>query len=165
MLISIKILLLTTLVFITYQDIKDREVYWFLFPLVTLFCGVLHYLSVLSILFWMSVLLNLIIISTSLLVVTLYVIIKNYFLKQNLKAKDVIGLGDVLLFVSLAFSFSSISFAVIFTASLCFSLLLHLLFKHKSKHKTVPLAGHMSIFFALTYLGFWFGPTNILYSI
>lgn len=77
--------------------------------------------------------------------------------------KNTFGLGDILLFVALAFTFASMSFIIFFIFGLVFSLLLHLLLKHKSKLKTVPLAGYLSLFFSVAYISNWLGFLPTLY--
>ena len=77
--------------------------------------------------------------------------------------EDTFGLGDLLLFIALAFTFASVSFIILFVFGLLFSLILHLLFKNKSKLKTVPLAGYLSLFFLVAYLSHWFGLLPTLY--
>jgi len=74
-------------------------------------------------------------------------------------------MGDALLFFALAFSFSSASYLILFVFGLIFSLTLHLLLKHKSQHKNVPLAGYLSLFFSLAYFGHWIGFLPYLYTI
>lgn len=74
-------------------------------------------------------------------------------------------MGDALLFFALAFSFSSVSYLILFVFGLLFSLTLHLLFKHKNTHNSVPLAGYLSLFFFLAYLGHWIGFLPYLYTI
>ena len=157
MAIFIKIVLILILFYITYQDIKERQVYWFLFPAAALGCGILFYKATISELFLLSVAFNLCFISLLLLVVYLYSKVK---LKTPFSQS--FGLGDVLLFVGLAFTFSTLSFLVIFIGALCFALLLHLVVKQKQP--TVPLAGYMSLFFGLTYLAYWAGIINGVYS-
>lgn len=155
----IKIVLILSLGFILYQDIKERHVYWFLFPISTLCFGILFYLSTLQELFYVSVLINLVFVSLLLAIVYLYTKIK---LKTSFN--NVFGLGDVLLFFGLSLSFSSVSFIVVFISALIFSLVLHLIIKKQSV-TAVPLAGYMSLFFGLTYVAYWFGFINSLYSI
>ncbi|MEM9680624.1 MAG: hypothetical protein AAF901_09895, partial [Bacteroidota bacterium] len=90
-------------------------------------------------------------------------------LYSNIKLKTSItktfGLGDALLFLALAFTFANISFLVLFIFGLVFSLLLHVLLKHYSKFSTVPLAGYLSLFFAITYMAHWMGFLKYLYTI
>jgi len=154
----IKIVL--TLIFgcILYQDVKERQVYWFLFPACGLCCAILFYIKTIEVLFYLSILFNLVFVIILLLIVYVYTKFK---IKTTFD--KVFGLGDVLLFLALALSFSSISFIVLFCSALIFALLLHLVLNKKST--TVPLAGYMSLFFGCTYLSYWLGFINSLYSI
>lgn len=155
----LKLLLLFSLGCIVWQDIKERRVYWFLFPLAGVLCAVLHYKNTLPELFLVSVLMNLAFVLVLVAVVFLY----SRF-KMNAKMDEVFGLGDVLLFIGLAFSFSMVSFAVIFVSALVFSLILHLVLK-KDKLESIPLAGYMSVFFGIAYLAYWTGLIDSVYSI
>ncbi|MCK0115033.1 hypothetical protein [Gelidibacter sp. F63206] len=158
--IIIKIILLLVFAFIFYQDHKDREVYWFLFPCVGIFAGYLFLSETLAELFYTSITTNLVVISILILIVMLY-----SKLKLKTEMINTIGLGDLLMFFFLSFTFSTVSFMVILVSSLLFSLLLHLSLKKQSKHNTVPLAGYMGLFFSLSYLAFWSGIIDSLYSI
>lgn len=156
----IKLLLIITLVFIAYQDINERLVYWFLFPLLGLVVGVLFYTETLPELFLVSILINLIIVCLFYLVIILH---SFFILKKSFR--EVIGIGDILMFFFLIFTFSSVSFTVTFIGAIFFSYIIHLLLKNNLKNKTVPLAGYMSIFYSITYLAFWSGTVDSLYSI
>lgn len=143
---------------IFYQDIKDRQVYWFLFPVVGISAGVLLYKNSFSDFFYWNITTNLCVVLLLLSIVFLY---SKYKLKVTMK--DTFGLGDVLLFVALVFTFASVSFIMLLIFGLIFSLILHLLFKHKSKLETVPLAGYLSLFFMLAYTAHWLGFLPTLY--
>lgn len=158
--ILLKIIIIAVLLLIFYQDFKERQVYWFLFPFLALGCAILFYNGTLPELFFVAVLLNLSFILFLLAIIFLYAKIK---LKQPFKA--VFGAGDVLLFLGLVFTFSTLSFLIVFVFSLFFSLLIHLAVSRHSKEKTVPLAGYMSFFFAIMYLSFWTGITPSLYAL
>ncbi|MBC2844621.1 hypothetical protein [Winogradskyella flava] len=155
----LKIILICTLALIFYQDLKERQVYWFLFPLFAACSAVLFYTSTIPELFYVSVGMNIICISILLLIVFLY-----SRLKLKTTFYKTIGLGDVLLFVGLVFSFSTISFLVIFVFSLLFALVSHLLVKQYSKFHTVPLAGYISLFYGIAYISYWTGLTPSLYA-
>jgi len=158
--IILKSVLIAVLILILIQDVKERQVYWPLFPLVGLCCGILYFKNTLPELFYISVLMNIVFVSILVLVVFLYARLK---LKTSLGST--FGLGDILMFLALSFSFSTVSFLVIFVFSLFFSLVLHLVIKKKKKVATVPLSGYMSLFFVFAYLSFWLGISNSLYSI
>ncbi|WP_298759115.1 hypothetical protein [uncultured Psychroserpens sp.] len=158
--IVLKIILIVIFSLIFYQDFKERQVYWFLFPFFGLCSAILFYNSTLPELFYVSVGMNLVFVSILLLIVFLY-----SKLKLKSKFNEVFGLGDVLLFIALIFSFSTISFLIVFVFSLLFSLLIHFILKQYSKYQSVPLAGYMSLFFALIYISNWIGITSSLYTI
>lgn len=155
-----KILLLLTLLYITFQDIIERQVYWFLLILIGLLVGYLHYNSTLKELFLVNVLMNLGFVYFLFLIIYLY-----SRLKLKINFNEAIGLGDLILFVGLAFSFATISFLVIFIFALAFSMILHLFLRKIQKQANVPLAGYMSLFFALTYVAQWTGLLTNLYSV
>jgi hypothetical protein len=156
----LKITLISVLGLIFYQDLKERQVYWFLFPLFGVCSAILFYNSTLPELFYVSILMNLIFISIVLTILFLY-----SKLKLKTKVSDVFGLGDVLLFIGLIFSFSTISFLIIFVFSLLFALSVHLMVKQYSKFPSVPLAGYISLFFGMVYLSHWVGISSSLYAL
>ena len=158
MILVLKIILISTLGFIFYQDLKERMVYWFLFPILGICGAVLFYNSTLPELFYVSIGMNFIFITILLLTIYLYARLK---FKSNFK--DAFGLGDILLFIGLIFSFSTVSFLVIFVFSLLFALVLHLNIKQHSKLQSVPLAGYISLFFGIAYLAQWSGIISSLY--
>ena len=121
---------------------KERKVFWFLFPIIAIASGVLLYKNVASEAFYSTLLVNFIFIILLLLVVFLY-----SKLKLKVSINDTFGLGDGLMFIALIFTFSSVTFLVLFVFGLIFSLALHLILKNKAKHTTVPLAGYLSLFF------------------
>jgi len=158
--IFIKALLIATLIAIAYQDIKERLVYWFLFPLLGLTVGILFYTQTLPELFLVSTLINLIIVCLFYLVIVIH---SFFILKKSFR--EVIGMGDILMFFFLIFTFSSVSFIVTFISAIVFSFIAHILLKKNIKKETVPLAGYMSVFYVFTYLAFWFGTIDSLYSV
>ncbi|WP_298341119.1 hypothetical protein [uncultured Algibacter sp.] len=139
---------------------KERQVYWFLFPISGLICALLFYNNTLPELFYLSVTFNFIFIF-------LLILVLNFYVKFKLKTTilKAIGLGDLLLFGSLSLSFSTISFIIIFISSLIFSLVLHLASSKNQKLLHVPLAGYMSLFFLITYLIHWSGYVSLVYTI
>jgi hypothetical protein len=156
----LKLLLIAVFSIIFIQDCKDRKVYWFLYPSV----GVLVFILQMKVVPFYSVLVNvifnLLFVFVLLLVCYLYAALK---LQQPL-LKEVFGLGDVLFFIFIAFSFSIVSFFILFIFSLVFSLLLHFALQHKYTEKTVPLAGYLSLFFGVVYGISFFSESNFLYA-
>lgn len=149
-----------SLLWVFYQDIKERQVYWFLFPVIALCSVILLYNNVFFELFKTTLIINLVFVLFLILVIFIY---SKYKLKTTIS--KTFGLGDMLLFFALAFTFSSVSFLVLFVFGLVFSLILHLLIKNKSEYKTIPLAGYLSLFFALTYGAHWLGILKSVYTI
>jgi hypothetical protein len=156
----LKMVLIITFFTILFQDSKDRKVYWFLYPIVGLLT------------FFIQINESDFLISATNSMVNLafvFIILSVCYFYAKLKFKkhftnDVLGIGDVLFFIFISFSFASISFIVLFVFSLLFSLLLHLIFKNKNIDKTVPLAGYMSLFFGTIYMVSFFFDTNFLYA-
>lgn len=142
---------------VLYQDIKERQVYWFLFPIVALCSGILLYQNTFFQFFYTTIIINLVFVGLLIGVIYLYSKLK---LKTSLS--NTFGLGDGLLFLALAFSFSSVSFLILFVFGLVFSFVLHLFLKQRTKQETVPLAGYLSLFFAIAYISHW---TSILKSV
>ncbi|TXK78960.1 hypothetical protein FT986_03590 [Mesonia sp. K4-1] len=158
--IVIKFILITVLLYIFLQDFKDREVYWFLFPIVGILTGFLHFNEVLREVFLLTLIYNILFVLFIFMLTLLYIKLK---LKE--KFSHVFGYGDLLFFIAITFSFSTFSFIVLFVMSLIFSLSLHIILKNKSSHSSVPLAGYMSLFFLSTYLAYWMGIVDSLYRI
>lgn len=156
----LKLLLIGVFLIIFIQDCKDRKVYWFLYPTL----GILVFLIQIQFLdlftTFINSAINLLFVSLLLLICYLYSILK---LKKTL-LKEVFGLGDLLFFIFIAFSFSTVSFIVLFVFSLLFSLSLHFALQHRQTDKTVPLAGYMSLFFGAVFGITFFGDCNFLYA-
>lgn len=154
----LKLILILLFFTILYQDCKDRLVFWFLYPLVGILALAIQYF----ILPFNSILLN---IGTNLILVFfLLLVCYAYTRLRKLEFSNSFGFGDVLFFIFIAFTFSTISFLVLFIFSLFFSLLLHLVLSRKDQQKTVPLAGYMSLFFGVVYGITFFCESNFLYA-
>lgn len=155
MLILIKIILLSTLLGILYQDFKARKVFLWLLVLVHFLFGFLHFRQSLIEPFLMTISINIGIVFVIMFVLFLY----SKF-KLKLALQHTFGLGDLLFFLAVAVGFPTLTFIVLFSFSLFFSLLLYLVLKNNLKHNTVPLAGLQAIFFSLIFLLHW--TTNFI---
>ena len=154
----LKIILILLFFTILYQDCKDRMVYWFLYPLI----GILAFAIQFLILPIDSIMLN---ISSNLALVLFLLLVSYLYVRvRKLKFSKSFGLGDVLFFIFISFTFSIISFIILFIFSLIFSLLAHFALSKKSYDKTVPLAGYMSLFFGTVYAFTFFCEGNFLYA-
>ncbi len=158
MLVFIQIVTTIAFLAIAFQDIKDKAVSLFLFPLLTICIGLYHYHQSTWELFCIHSIINIIIVSVILL--TLYTYIR---LRQNHIFFNVFGSGDMAMFYVLCFSFATVSFVISFVFSIIFSLVLSMLFYKPSSQ--IPLAGHMAIFFLCIFVFNWFGILNHLYRI
>ncbi len=154
--IYIKFLLVISFLIVFFQDLKERHVYWFLLPIIGLLSGMLFYQNTLIEIFIISLSMNLLFIALLILVIFLY---SKFKLKSDFYKS--IGLGDILLFLALTVSFSTVSFIVIFISALIFSLALHLILNKLQKAVTVPLAGYMSLFFLISYVFHWAGYIHV----
>ena len=158
--VVLKFILIAAFIAVFVQDYKARQVYWFLFPVLGLAGGTLFYHHSQPEVFRISVLVNIFMVSLVMFVIYLYAKIK---LKSGLFS--VIGSGDLWFFLALAVSFSNLAFIILFAGSLLFSLVLHLVLTKKQKHLTVPLAGYMSLFMIVSYLGYWCGIIDHVYTL
>ncbi len=145
----LKVVACGVLVCIFYQDLKEREVFWFLFPLLAFSLAIVHYLNVdESLIFGYFVLLNTLLVTG--IVLLLFLIHKLWIQKPFLNHS--FGLGDLLFFYAFAMGFPTMTFVVLFANSLLFSLVVYLFMKKYRQVNTVPLAGLMGLF-VLTVLG------------
>ena len=157
----LKILIIIVFGIIFWQDGKERLVYWFLYPLLGILgFSIQLFYSDLSLIFINSAI-NLFFIITIVLILWVYT---KLILKKDLLNKG-IGIGDLLLFGFLSFCFSIISFFILFVFSLIFSLSLFLILKRKkTETESIPLAGFMSVFFAVVYLLTFFINCNFIFA-
>jgi len=160
LIIIFKILLLFTLITIFFQDYRNRLVYWFLFPIVGILYSTLHLEKAGTFQFVVNSGINLTLIALMLLTLFVYAraILKRAFF-------ETFGLGDLLLFVAISFSFSPATFLVLFVCSILFSILLYITLKNRSTHTTIPLAGNISLFFSVILVLDWLGCAPDLYLI
>lgn len=144
---------------ICFQDFKDRAVFWFLFPILGILLGSLHYVSLSGVFFFDHILINALLISLILLLLYGYArfIAKIKFINHSF------GLGDLFFFYAFALGFPSITFIVLFSCAILFSVAVFFILKKNLHLKTVPLAGLMALFL-LFVLGYsLFSNTPSLY--
>ena len=161
MLIVVKLILLFSLGIIFLQDLRDRRVWLFLFPLFAILGTYLFFAKVESRFFYQSILINL---SLVLVVVLTNYVYSRFILKKKF-LKEAMGLGDVLMFIGFALSFPPVSFLNFFVFSILFTFVLHVVLKRlkKSAQKTIPLAGNMALFLIFIYLIHWTGYYETIY--
>ena len=147
--VVLNILLIVCLLTITYQDFKERKVFWFLFPSLMLLFGCFYGIQISSkVVFLYQILANTLMVTVILIILFLYtsLITKKRFLNHSL------GLGDVLFFYAMGVGFPTLTFIVLFAFAVLFSLLVFTITKRSSVYKTVPLAGLMGLFIAFVIL-------------
>lgn len=125
-----------------YQDIRDREVSWVLFPLLGICMALTHSLQVGISVFTHTIMINLILTSCVLFLLwaSTRFILKKPFLDVSF------GLGDMLFLYVFALGFPTMTFVYLLVGSLLFSLVAFYLMKILLQTKTVPLAGLMGVF-------------------
>jgi hypothetical protein len=156
----LKIVLIALLLFIFLQDYKTREVYWFLYPAMGMALFFIQVLLVGIKIALINSFVNFVFVTFLLVVIFFY---SKYKFKKSM-LQEVFGLGDVLFFYFICFSFAVITFFYFFIFSLIFSLVLHMVLKNKQSYTTVPLAGYMSLFFGFVYAYSFIGDTNFLFA-
>ncbi|HRE76418.1 MAG TPA: general secretion pathway protein [Flavobacterium sp.] len=154
------VLQIVVLLFIFFQDYKERMVYWFLFPVVGIIGGLIQINLFPKEVFFLNSLYNLILVSLLLGIGGIYMklIRKKSFVNESM------GSGDILFFIFLCFCFPTITFVVLLVFSLFFSLVIHIILIKKEQNKTVPLAGLMALFFGSVYFLSLFTPKSLIFS-
>lgn len=160
MILGLKIALIIGLGLIYWQDLKERAVWWFLFPFVGLLMGGIHWLSSSNELVTTYVSINLLMTTLVLLILWLY----TRFIRNKKFLNVSFGLGDVLLFYAFALGFATVTFLILFVASILVALLWSLVYLKRSSKGTIPLAGLMSSFLILVYTMSLLPKTPTLYT-
>lgn len=128
------IVLLLSLSAITYQDFKERQVHWILFPLA-------FFLSILNSIQQVSADKLLLNSGSNVILIVILFLILFLYAKIRFKGRkglwQLIGLGDLLFFVVASVNFAILNFIAFSIVSLFLSLIISLLYRHK----TIPLAG------------------------
>lgn len=156
----LKIALILLLIFLFYQDIKYRAVYWLLFPaiLILQFFMAIQYHNLTQ--FFSNGLYNIVFLCSQFLLLTVYFSIKN---KKNIFiTTHYLGWADVLFLIVTGFSFSPLNYLLFYISSLFIILLLALgiSFKNQNQKFKIPLAGLQAVFFIIFLMMDW-GSQNI----
>jgi len=157
------IVILSCLLVISYQDFKERMVWAFLFPLLALSGGYLFFLKTDLLFFITAVGINLTIVA---FMVGVIACISKFVLQKKLFS-EVLGLGDILLFIALAVSFPTLSFLNFFVFSVLFTYVISKLLKLAIRNykDSVPLAGGMSLFLSFVFVLHWTGLYPEIYML
>lgn len=139
---AFQLLTVVTCSIIAVQDFRERKVLWLCFPFVAIFLACLHIKHVGLLPFLYAALTNVFL--TSCILLILWLVTKYIFKKDFLNVS--FGLGDMLFMYAFAMGFPTITFILLFVASICFSLMVFIFMKVLGNIETVPLAGLMGIF-------------------
>lgn len=158
-----KVLSLIVLLLLFIQDAKSREVHWVLFPLLVIAFTWIRWVSGgFPAVYFEGVLAN-----CSFLVLQ-GILVWCYFSWKNGRwmniTGELLGPGDILFLLSVAFCFSPVSYIVFYVLSLCLVMLLYLVGPgiRKETDRRIPLAGMQALvlaFFLAT--AWWVFPLNL----
>ena len=143
MILAANIVMMGSLFWVFYEDLKERKVTIALLMLLFVVGGFLNIKQQVWEVFLISSILNLAVVFSIILILFVYTKLK---LKQSLP--EAFGLGDVLFFAFMAISFPTTTFLVLFSCSLIFSFIISISFQKQLK-KFVPLAGLQALFLGL----------------
>lgn len=156
LLLKIAILIILLLLFI--QDISSRSVYWFLFPVLIICLVIVRVQSQSLTELWQPVLINIGFVTLQLVILTLYFYFKN---GRWINITDqLLGMGDVLFLLSIAFYLSVLNYLFFYITSLLIILSFWLVFQSLTAKKSdhIPLAGLQGLIFGVFLAGeWWFG--------
>ena len=159
MIAVLNVLALSNLLAISYQDIRERQIYVLLLASLGILLGSIHFMMWDSwYLFGMNIAINLLLVGGILAV--LFLVTRWVFKKRFLDHS--FGKGDLILFGVLALAHPSVTFVILFVCALIFSLILTFVLQPRTKE--VPLAGYMCLFHFLISALAWLPGFPSLYS-
>ena len=155
--ILLTIAIIICLAIITYQDFKERQISWLTIPTLIILFSVEAFVELTSFKnYLIDVGLNLTFIAMQMVILFIYFSIRAGKLINLINTK--IGIGDVLFFGALAFSFSPVNFILFYVVSLSIItisfLFIRVLFRNISPE--IPLAGAMAALLIVIYITSFF---------
>lgn len=144
MIAFLNIAIITLLLWVFYQDLKERKVLLISLLSLLVLGGALHSSYQFLELFLLQIAINVGVVGMVIAILWFYT---RVVMKKRLF--DAFGLGDLLFFLILAVSFPTPTFLVVFSCSLLFSFLIFLILKPSLKNQTIPLAGFQALFVVL----------------
>lgn len=159
----VRILIILVLLTIFYQDNKERAIFWFLFPVLIGLLVADRFLQHQDIAeMWQPVAIN-----VGFLIVLLLLVSAWFSLKigrwVNISNR-LLGWGDMLFLLSIAFYLSVLNFQFFYVCSLVMVLLVWIIWQQfsKIKDKQIPLAGLQAIIFSVFLASdWWYTHINI----
>lgn len=158
MIVVAQIVVMISLGVIAVQDLREYQVWWFLFPIYAIAGGILFADTTYFELYRIVVAINGLILLGFFSALWLYV---RLVLKKNF-FKEAFGLGDVLLYVALAVSFPTLTFLIFLILMPIFSLILSKVLRPRKKN-VIPFAGYVGILLIGIYGAHWLGLYKTLY--
>ena len=157
--IIFEIVFIYSLLVIFYQDIAERLVSWWLFPLMGISGLIIRYLHS-NVLFWEYLLVSVVMIVFLFSSMYLYLRIIKKIEFKNIESQ--IGFGDILFIIAWVFSYSPMVFIKLFIVVLILTLLVHkLVILRFQKNSNVPLAGLSAIFLVMVEVIGYFGVIEL----
>lgn len=144
MILSLNIAIIGLLLWVFYQDLKERKVTILLLLLLLALGGFLHSQFHMFEIFMIHIGINIAVIGFILLILWLYT---RWVMKKRLF--EAFGLGDLVFFLILAVSFPIPTFLIVFSSSLVFAFIIFMVLKPSLKEQTIPLAGFQALFVLL----------------
>lgn len=151
--IFLNILIFTVCIMIFYQDFKDREVSWILFPLLFILVLSHTYIKHQSINFMKyNILINLLILIITGSCIVFYFSVKGK--KINQIYNEMIGLGDILLLLAITPFFNPNFYCFFIVSGSIISLIGKIIFNFIKNEKSIhiPLAGNLAFLFSIILL-------------
>ena len=145
----IDIYLFACLSIIAYQDFKQRQIFWFLIPLLFVGFVLKALLSDSSGALFTNSLFNFVFIALQFVFLSIYISIRNGRIINIVNTH--IGLGDVLFLLVGCTAFSPLNYIIFYLVSSCVTLLGFGIYTFFSKRSSpeIPLAGAMSVMLIL----------------
>ncbi|WP_143273623.1 hypothetical protein [Aquimarina sp. MAR_2010_214] len=78
--------------------------------------------------------------------------------------KQHVGIGDLVFLIAVIPLFSFRNYMLFFISGMILSLVLYMIFQNKSKQKTIPLAGYLSLYIIIVMIPNLFFSTNVFYD-
>lgn len=139
------VLIIPVLIFITYQDFKERAVSVWLFPVLGSLFLVKNLSEILYSQYILNVFINIGFCLIQYAILTLYFSFKNKTITNI--ADTLLGWGDIVFVLILCFAFPPLMFFIYYMLSLVIATLIGFYFK--LQNKTVPLAGIQALVLTL----------------
>lgn len=147
-----RIILVVSLIFLMFQDIKNRKISWPLLLVMPVAFFLTGQIESFNAEYFGNVLFNVAFVILQLAIAAGYFFLKEKKVKNLINNK--LGIGDILFLLSITFIFSKVNFIVFYVSGLLFSMIIYLflLGLKAVKQKTIPLAGLLSAYLLIVFV-------------